>query len=388
MEGWLAAALLLVIYLARNGSLKEQLSEQRQKNERLQRESEEQSALISRHGRRMDVLLESVDEAVLRVDQLGRVMAANHKAREVFAVRDHIQLPQSMLVFYRDLDWHKAFNRVLKDLSQPAALPDIGINDRVLAVRLAPLGKDQALMLCVDMTHQARLEEQRRNFLANLMHDLKTPLTSLLGYARSIQSFGESAELRNEAAQVIASEAKHVNHLLDSLLTLDRIEYESRATGGQCDVSEILRQALEMMQPLCKSKSIRIDASFPEKNYLIAMSEEDVERILLNVIENACHYSPNESSVSIGVTITNGFCSVSVSDAGPGIPPEHLPRVTERFYRVDQVRGRKEGGHGLGLAIVKALLKRDGGRLQLENLPDKGLRVRVDFPMQQGVSGK
>ena len=383
MEGWLVAAVLLLVCLFRDDSLKARIAEQRQKIERLQRELDEQVALHSRHGRRMDVLLESVDEAVLRVDHLGRVMAANHKAREVFAIREHIELPQSMLVFYRNIDWHKAFNKALKDLSQPAALPDIGIRDHVLAVRLAPLGKDQALMLCVDMTHQAKLEEQRRNFLANLMHDLKTPLTSLLGYARSIQSFGDNAELRNEAAQVIASEAKHVNHLLDSLLTLDRIEFEGRSTA-RSDIGEVVRRVLEMMQPLRKQRAIKLHADLPESLPAIAMSEDDAERVLLNVVENACRYSPENSRVSVHVSVmSDGQCRVAVSDEGPGIPVEHLPRVTERFYRVDSVRGRDNGGHGLGLAIVKALLKRDGGRLKLENLPDKGLRAEIILPLAE-----
>lgn len=148
-------------------------------------------AALARRGRRLDVLLSAVNEVVMRVDRPGRVLAANQQAYELFEMSKSPDLPQSMLLYVRDPDWQRAFAKALKALPEPAQLPDLTVAGRRLAPRLAPLGREQALLLCLDVTEKYRIEKQRRTFLSNLMHDLKTPLTSLLGYARSLESLAK-----------------------------------------------------------------------------------------------------------------------------------------------------------------------------------------------------
>ncbi|MFQ5519126.1 MAG: histidine kinase dimerization/phospho-acceptor domain-containing protein, partial [Mariprofundus sp.] len=185
--GWILLTLaILTIWMFHTRGKNEQLRQYKKRIRHMQESHGglEQSAATS--GRQLDVLLSSVNEVVMRVDATGRVLAANQLAKQRFAMHRQHNLPQSMLLFFRDPDWLKSFNDALKGLPEAANLPNMNIDGRVLSPRLAPLGQDQALLLCVDMTETFKLEAQRRTFLSNLMHDLKTPLTSLLGYARSL----------------------------------------------------------------------------------------------------------------------------------------------------------------------------------------------------------
>jgi len=337
--------------------------------------------VLERRGRRLDVLFSAVNEVVMRVDRMGRVLAMNAQAYEIFRPDSLLELPQSMLVLFRDPDWHRAFNDALHRLPEASSLPDMYIGERVLAARLAPLGREQALLLCVDMTQQARLEKQRKTFLANLMHDLKTPLTSLLGYARSIESFGEDPELRREATRVIADEARYLDRLLDSLLTLDQIEHGLGADAGSCQPAEVLRQVHDALKPQLDAKSIRFDMILPDKDIRLAISSDSLARALTNILDNAIRHAPGKSRIAVDMSVDDGRCLIRVEDEGPGIPERHLPHVTERFYRVDKSRGRGEGGHGLGLAIVRELVEKNAGALKLSNLEPHGLRVEIMLPL-------
>jgi len=338
---------------------------------------------LARRGRRLDVLFSAVNEAVMRVDRLGRVMAANQRAGELFEIDKRPELPQSMLLFYRDRDWQRAFAAALRGLPDAAKLPEIKVAGRVLMPRLAPLGRDQALLLCVDMTDMYKLEAQRRTFLANLMHDLKTPLTSLLGYARSLERFGDDVDFRQEAATVIADEAKHVNHLLDALLTLDQIELSPIDAEARCDMTTVIRQVCEMLKPQCRDKQLRLLFDADAGQVWLAVSADDADRVLSNVLVNAIKHSQQQGSIRIACERVGQHCRLIVQDEGTGIPEQDLARVTERFYRVDKARTRKDGGHGLGLAIVKELIEKNAGDLKLANRDPHGLCVEILLPLSE-----
>ncbi|MDX8412225.1 MAG: ATP-binding protein [Mariprofundaceae bacterium] len=372
----LAALGACLLRLRRQGRA---LAEKQRQLQELNQQRGNLEHVLERRGRRLDVLFSAVNEAVMRVDRLGRVLALNAQANRVFQPSPLIELPQSMLLFYRNPTWHKGFADALKRLPEASALPDIEVGEWVLASRLASLGKEQALLLCVDMTEQAKLEKQRRTFLSNLMHDLKTPLTSLLGYARSIQSFGDDVELRQEAAQVIADEAKHVNSLLDALLTLDQIEFGDRPAGAYCDAAHIVRQVCDACKPQLEAQSIRLQLQCPEQA-TVAMAEDDLHRCLGNVLDNALRHSPSGGAISVDASAEGGDCIINIRDNGPGIAAEHLDRITERFYRVDAARSRALGGHGLGLAIVKETLLLYAADVRFSNRQPHGLCVKLMIP--------
>lgn len=331
---------------------------------------------------RFDALLDAMSEAVFRLDAEGKVLAANARARQVFRLDGVDVQGRPMIFFYRDPDWLETFAQHLRRLPEPGRLANMQVGKWVLAPRLAPLGSNQALLLCMDVTDQVRLEQQRRTFLANLMHDLKTPLTSLLGYARSLETFGHDEAFRRDAAKVIADEAKHVNRLLDALLTLDQIEFAQHLESAQCCLSDVLRKVRAGLQPRLKAKRLSWEGSDEDELSLdVAMAEEDVGRILTNVFDNAVRYAPQGSKIHVSHETGDGMLTLTVEDEGPGVPEEALPRLTERFFRVHKARSRKEGGHGLGLAIVKEMLEAHGGEVRLSNRPPHGLCVRMRLPL-------
>ena len=329
---------------------------------------------------RLDPLFSSLHEAVLRLDGDGRVLAANAAALNAFAICAD-NLPKSLAHFYRDSDWFAQFRAALTaPAGEAQALPNIKLNGYVLSPRLSQLAQGHFLLLCLDITAQHRLEKQRRLFLSNLMHDLKTPLTSLLGYARSLESFGDDAEFRAEAVAVIANEAKHVNQLLDALLRLDQVEYKQSDRAAACAPAPLVAKVAEMLKPQCAERNLRLTLQVAEDARQICMDAMDFDRVITNLLSNALRYSPEGGEVTLTLSWQAAHCSVVIEDAGEGIPEKYLPRVTERFFRVDKARSRGVEGHGLGLAIVKALVESADGELTLRNREPHGLRAAVLLP--------
>jgi len=342
------------------------------------------STLISR-GKRLDVLFSAVNEVVMRVDHLGRIITANTHARHVFHMENGPELPQSLLLFYRDPDWHRAFSLALKALPEASTLPDMHVDGRVLAPRLAPLGTEQVLLLCVDVSEKHRIEMQRKSLFANLMHDLKTPLTSILGYARSIEAFGDDVEIRNEAVKIIANESVRANEFLDALLTLEHVESFSPDVSARADLQEVLNRVLLGFSSQMEAKSVAIEWSGQNEvtgAVEVKMAESDLHRILDNLIENALRYAPENSYVHIDGSFAEKTYQLEITDQGAGVSEKELPRLTERFYRGDKARAKSSDvGHGLGLAIVKELMEKYGGSLHLHNHDLYGLSVRINVPV-------
>lgn len=379
MNGWLLLSFVVaigsVIYAFR---MRQQLHRYQAEIRHLKESAGKLESHLA-NSEQLDALLSSMNESVFRLDGAGSVIAVNARAREIFALSKS-DLPLSLRQCYRDADWHELLKNALETLPEYSLLPDMHVSNYVLTPRLTQLDQGQALLLCMDTTEQHRLEKQRRTFISNLLHDLKTPLTSLLGYARSMDSFGDDADFRREAAQVIADEAKHINHLLDALLTLDQIEYACRDDNAECEPAAVLKQVHDVLKSRLKQKSVKLGTQFSSAEVRVAMTADDLERVLTNVLENAVRHSPEKGHIRIQLAESNQQCVFTIEDEGPGIPERKLLRVTERFYRVDKARGRQGGNHGLGLAIVKELVELHDGSLRLSNISPHGLRVEFTLP--------
>ncbi len=337
-----------------------------------------------RRSDRLDALFASVNEAILRLDIQGNVVALNERARRVFSLPRNMHPPQPMTALYRRPQWNKAVKKALKQLPEPARLPDIHLQDCVLAARLAPLENGQALLLCLDVSRQRELEAQREQLVRDLMHDLKTPLTSILGYARTIEQLGDDKSVRRESAGIIAREARRLNHLLESMLTLDQAGTRQPETGVHCDIREVVKEMTYLMKPAAKAAGVRFETEVTPEIRAFPMDSGDLHRLMTNLVDNAIRYSPENGRVCLGVSRRGDHIELHVTDEGPGIAPRHLPHVTERFYRADDSRSKGGGGHGVGLAIVAETVARYGGELTLANRSKGGLVVRVRIPVREG----
>lgn len=256
-----------------------------------------------------------------------------------------------------------------------------------LSVHLHPYGEGRSLVLSQDITAKEQAEAMRRDFVANVSHEIRTPLTVLSGFVETLQTLPLEPPEQSRYLDLMAQQAQRMQTLVSDLLTLSRLEgsplpshlewVSVPALMAQCEQDARDLSRLLWTQP--HTLSVQANA-FLE----IAGSSSELQSAMFNLIGNAVRYSPPGKAIEISWNhMADGAAVFSVKDYGSGIAPEHIPRLTERFYRVDRSRSRETGGTGLGLAIVKHVSQRHGGELEIESAPGKGSRFSITFPAQR-----
>jgi two-component system phosphate regulon sensor histidine kinase PhoR len=259
-----------------------------------------------------------------------------------------------------------------------------------LAVSAAPLDLEPSggiLIVLHDVTDLRRLERMRREFVSNVSHELKTPLTSIQAYAETLLSGGLEDQTHSRGfVDRIQEQAERLQTLILDLLRLARIEADDVAFEiHSVDVGEVVVECVDDRGDLARSKGLSLTMNPPGRAVLASAEAEGVRTIISNLVENALNYTPAGGRVEIDWGIVDDQVRIAVSDTGVGIPKEHQGRVFERFYRVDRARSRALGGTGLGLSIVKHLVQAFGGRVELESEQGKGSRFTVWLPVGSSV---
>ncbi len=262
----------------------------------------------------------------------------------------------------------------------------------VTPVRLAD-GIDGAsdilLMTFNDLTPLRRVEEMRADFIANASHELRTPLAALLGFIETLQGTAKNdATARDKFLAIMQGQATRMARLIDDLLSLSRIELNVHLQPNTpVDLAPIVRQVVDGLQTLARDRGVKLNVAAPTDTLMVLGDRDELIRALENLVENALKYGAAGKRVDI--TLARGQtrdrlpeARVAVRDYGPGIAPEHLPRLTERFYRVDVAESRAQGGTGLGLALVKHVLNRHGGRLAIESTLGQGATFTMHLPLR------
>ncbi len=256
-----------------------------------------------------------------------------------------------------------------------------------LSVHLHPYGEGRNLLLSRDITAVEQAEAMRRDFVANVSHEIRTPLTVLSGFVETLQSLPLEAQERQRYLDLMAQQAQRMQTLVSDLLTLSRLEgsplpttqdwVSVQALMAQCEQDAHDLSSLLWTHP----QALHFEMDAPTE---IAGSSTELHSAMFNLIGNAIRYTPAEKSIDVRWhLLPDGSAVFSVKDHGPGIAPEHIPRLTERFYRVDRSRSRETGGTGLGLAIVKHVAQRHGAELGIESVPGHGSRFWITFPPQR-----
>ena len=249
-------------------------------------------------------------------------------------------------------------------------------------------GPDLLLLVFHDLTPLRRVEEMRADFVANASHELRTPLASLSGFIDTLQGAArEDPHARDRFLAIMQAQANRMARLIDDLLSLSRIELNAHLRPDkQVDLVGILRQVADTLQTLARDRGVEVEVAAPSGPLLILGDRDELIRVFENLVENALKYAASGKRVEIELSLGEASegqkqARVAVRDHGPGIAPEHLPRLTERFYRVDVSESRAQGGTGLGLALVKHILNRHGGRLTIESVPGQGATFTVHLPL-------
>ena len=250
--------------------------------------------------------------------------------------------------------------------------------DAWLFMRIVPYGANQMLLLVRDVTERKRLVRMRREFVANASHELRTPLTVMTGYLDTLADDAEKPAHWQKPLQQMQGQASRMNHIVSELLELSRLEAsDSMQSEERVDVPALLATALK---PFLHREGLpRIEIECESQAELRGSSGE-IESVIANLVSNAVRHTPATGAVTVTWRSSADGAELSVSDTGEGIAAQHLPRLTERFYRVDAGRSRDGGGTGLGLAIVKHILGRHDAELRIGTQPGAGSTFSCHFP--------
>jgi two-component system phosphate regulon sensor histidine kinase PhoR len=336
-------------------------------------------------------LLQAMPMAVVLIGRDGRIAAANDPAERLFGPR-LVGRPHAFVLRQPDLD--EAISAALSGIQPgPVRLVLTGpASESVFRVNVTPVdGEGRAGVLCAfaDITGEERIGQMRRDFVANVSHELRTPLTALLGFIETLRGAArDDPAARDRFLGIMASEAGRMNRLVRDLLSLSRVEAEERVRPTQAvDVAALAASAIASLRPVAETARVDLSLVGGGEPAVVPGDADQIAQVLQNLIENAIKYGGAGGRVR--VTLERGReepwlrvpgLAVSVSDSGEGIDPIHLPRLTERFYRVDTHRSREQGGTGLGLAIVKHIVNRHRGRLRIDSEPGQGSTFTVVLP--------
>lgn len=328
-----------------------------------------------------------VPDPIVVVDANAVARYANPAAAAAFG-----QIPQGTLLphRFRALEMQQLIASVLRDRRAGAIdyVERVPI-ERSFRVSAMPLGGRTALFLVhfKDQSEARRIDRMRADFIANASHELRTPLASISGFIETLRGPArEDAKARDSFLQIMQTQTARMARLIDDLLSLSRIEMKPYMRSGEkVDIVAIIAGVVETLGHLAQEYGVKVAFKRPEAPVLVPGSRDELTQVFVNLLENACKYGQEGERVEITIgTSASGptpEATVTFRDFGPGIAEEHIPRITERFYRVDVESSRVKNGTGLGLAIVKHILTRHEGRLTIRSKLGEGAAFTVHLPL-------
>jgi len=334
----------------------------------------------------MNAILTSMAEGVLVLDQQGRIILTNKAAENIFLVRDGVLLGK---VFCSLPGYQKISNMVRGVLGTGKEVfieTVIQPHTQIFRVHVAPVkgennSIDGAVAVFHDVTDARNFDQMRSEFVGNVSHELRTPLTSIKGFVETLLDGAmENSVLCRRFLTIIDSETFRLGRLIEDLLTLSSIESKECAMNLRplC-IARSVCNVMNIMGPQISEKSLRVDYIYEHGLSYIHADEDLLNQVLINLLDNAIKYTPKNGIIIIRSRKKDSRVVTTITDTGMGIPRDSLPRVFERFYRVDKARCRDQGGTGLGLSIVKHIVESHGGEVMVESELGKGSTFGVSF---------
>lgn len=320
-------------------------------------------------------LVEALDEGVITVNSRREVTRMNAAARAIFGLSRPVPFGFDMLPRSREL--RQAMESALSGTATDPV--EANIAGRHVSLVARPLPANRGIVLALfDLTQMRRLENVRRDFIANVSHELRTPLTVIMGFAETLAEDDVAPEMRHQFAGTIRTHAERMRRIVNDLLDLSRLESGSWAPQpSEIDLTELADEIAATFQDAATARGLTLTINIDAVN--VVADRTAVRQVLSNFVDNAIRYTES-GSVTIFATRELTGTLIGVRDTGPGIAPEHLSRIFERFYRVDAGRARQSGGTGLGLAIVKHLVEAHGGNVKAASVIGRGTTITAFFP--------
>ncbi|WP_067730535.1 two-component system histidine kinase PnpS [Oceanobacillus damuensis] len=376
-------------YSARfHSSASEVIGELSLKINSLARNMSEISMQEQMQSEQLSTIIDNMQSGLVLIDEKGYIHVVNRKFISMFGkdVKDY-----RGYLYYDVLEVEKFHEAVQKTFLYERNIKESftlrqGVNTIHLEIIGAPIFNERnmlkgAVLVLYDITELKKLEKTRKDFVANVSHELKTPITSIKGFSETLLDSGlNNEETTKEFLTIIYNESHRLQLLIDDLLSLSRLEKDDfRLVLNKVKVKELIEEVIPALKHKAEKKGLvfTVDA---DEDMIMKVDKERIKQVIINLLDNAIHYTPGNGSIELYLGHVKDYIHIKVADSGIGIEQNALPRIFERFYRVDKARSRNTGGTGLGLAIVKHIVEVHDGKIEVESEVNQGTTVHVYLP--------
>jgi len=345
------------------------------------RKLEESFRVVESSRQTLETLLNSMQEPVIAVAEDGRVLWANQRMERLLP--SGIRLGEPLVQSARDPEILRAVQTALESRDIVVARAAKIFSGRIFDLTAAPMPGGGVVAVMHDQTEIERVEKTRRDFIANVSHELRTPLTSIQGYAETVLDHEKLSDNAHEFLEIIRKNAMRMARLTEDLLVLARVESGERSFKlDPATPQELLDEAVQTFQEIADSHDIELTVMNTASS-MVSVDRDAIHQVFSNLIDNAMKYGEEGHKILIGACEREDGVQFFVRDFGAGIPSEHLPRLFERFYRVEKARSRESGGTGLGLAIAKHVVRAHGGTIKAESELNHGATFYFTLPREE-----
>ena len=345
-------------------------------------ELKEKLTETARQKRQIETILLHMTDGIIAFDMDGKILHINHAAKTLLDINENQTFDQ----IFEKLNIEINMEKIVYLENWTSYDQRVTINEKYLNLLFAPF-KDDAnrpegiILVIQDITEHVKLDNMRKEFVADVSHELKTPITSIIGYSETLQEAEYDKETQDRFLSVIVSQGRMMSKLVNDLLTLSKYDNEQiNAEKTEFDLGELVKGVYENLKLESEKKEQDLQCLITASVPPVIADKDGIQRVVTNILSNSIKYTPEKGTIKIYVGFVYNDAYIKIIDNGIGIPEDDLKRIFERFYRVDKARSREMGGTGLGLSIAKEIIKRNNGSIDIKSELDKGTEVVIRIP--------
>ena len=346
---------------------------------------------VSTQKNQIETILLHMTDGIIAFNRKGEIILINPAAKKLLAIRPEDETFEDI---FKKFNLNINMEKIIYLENWTSTEQRVQVNDRYVNVFFAPFKNeterpDGVIAVIQDITEHVKLDNMQKELVADVSHELKTPITSIMGYADTLLEGEYDKETQNKFLNVIATEARRMARLVTDLLTLSRYDSnKKRAQKESFDLGELVKKCQDKLGIEIKKKNHKVNCFVTADVPPVYADKYDIERVVLNILTNSIKYTPDGGEIKIYVGFVYNDAYIKVFDNGIGIPEEDLSRIFERFYRVDKARSREMGGTGLGLSIAKEILDKNGGSIDIKSVVGQGTEVVIRIPTRVTIENE
>ena len=341
---------------------------------------------VSTQKNQIETILLHMTDGIIAFNRKGEIILINPAAKKLLAITPEDETFEDI---FKKFNLNINMEKIIYLENWTSTEQRVQVNDRYVNVFFAPFKNeterpDGVIAVIQDITEHVKLDNMQKELVADVSHELKTPITSIMGYADTLLEGEYDKETQDKFLNVIATEARRMAKLVTDLLTLSRYDSNKKKTRKETfDLGELVKMCQEKLAIEIKKKGHKVNSFVTADVPPVYADKDDIERVVLNILTNSIKYTPDNGEIKIYVGFVYNDAYIKIFDNGIGIPEDDLSRIFERFYRVDKARTREMGGTGLGLSIAKEILDKNGGSIDIKSKVGEGTEVVIRIPTKQ-----